>query len=38
MNNRKHYLGPNELGNEIKYDRKTYMLNCPIAAASTVDF
>ena len=27
----------NELGNEIKYDRKTYMLNCPIAAASTVD-
>ena len=40
MNNwkRKIYLGPNELGNEIKYAKKPYMLICPIAAASAVDF
>ena len=27
----------NELRNKMKYGRKTYVLNCPIAAASAVD-
>ena len=37
MNNWKIYLGSNELRNKMKYGRKTYVLNCPIAAASAVD-